>query len=555
MISWIQTSLQRHFRVVFFVLLAVLIVSFVFTIGTAPGIGSGDRQIQARTYFDLNLSSPDDQEKLYRDANLSIALQAGFQNIPEAQMQEFALERYAALYLADQLNLPGPNQEEITSFIKEVRGFMGPTGEFDASVYATFRDNLKLAGVFSEGDVDRVLRNDYRVREVQTLLSGPGYVMDSEVQRQLARTDTVWSTDLLKLNYASFAPVIEPTDDKLQTYFEENAFRYETAPQVKVSYIEFPSTRYLAQVTLGDDEIRAHYEANPARFPRAEDTAEGETPAISESDPDIDFLAVRDQVSAALRYDKARRLASKMASDLTVALFDASPAPEALGQFVADQGDILRAAAPFSRAAPPSFLTTAPQHVQTAFRLNEDNRISDPLTTAAGAVVMVWEEFISSAPSPYADVADQVKEDFVEAEKRQAFVELGRTVRASLATQIAAGSSFADAVAALADLQGATSSVESFADFTRIAPPENFPRTTLGSLEGLQEGDISEMVLVADEGLINHAAARKVPSLGATDERYVELKEQLAELNSASTASATMRALISGQLDTTGAGK
>ncbi|MGY8719384.1 MAG: peptidylprolyl isomerase, partial [Verrucomicrobiia bacterium] len=388
MISWIQTTFQRHFRFLFFGLLVVLIISFVFTIG-APGIGSAEREIQARTYFDLNLSSPEDQGKLYIDANLSIALQAGFQNIPQAQMQEFALERYAALYLADQINLPGPTEVELVEFIHEIRAFMGPTGEFDATSYASFRDNLKLSGQFTEADVDRVLRNDYRVREVQELLGGPGYVTGNEVNFQLARTDTTWGADVARIDYTTYAPTIEPSDDELQTYFEENAFRYDSAPQVRVSYIEFPATRYLAQIQLTEENIRAYYEANPARFPRAETATDTGTPEISVNDPDIDFLAVRDQVSAALRYEQARRFSVEAAADLTVALFDSAPSPEAIETFVASQGDTLRSADPFDRASPPAFLNTAPQLVGTAFTLSADRRVSDPLPTAAGAVVLI----------------------------------------------------------------------------------------------------------------------------------------------------------------------
>ena len=322
MISWIQITFQRHFRIIFFGLLAVLIVSFVFTIGAAPGIGSAERKVQARTYFDLNLSSPEDQARLYQDANLSIMLQAGSMNFSQAQLQEFALERYASLYLANQLNLPGPSEQEYEEFIKAVRIFMGPTGTFDPSAYASFRDNLKISGQFTEQDVDRILRDDYRVREVQTLLGGPGYVTEDEVNFQLERTDTVWSANVARIDYTTFAPAIEPSEDELQTYFDQNAFRYESAPQVKVSYAEFSATSYFAQIQLTEEDIRAYYEANPARFPRT-DSPEGETPAITDSDPDIDFLAVRDQVSAALRLDRARRLASEAASDLTVALFDA----------------------------------------------------------------------------------------------------------------------------------------------------------------------------------------------------------------------------------------
>ena len=550
MFTWIQTTFQRHFRVIFFTLLAVLIVSFVFTIGAAPGIGSGERSMQARTYFDLNLSSPDDQARLSDDSNLSIMLQAGFQNFSSAQLQEFALERYASLYLANQLNLPHPAEAAYTAFIKEVRAFIGPTGEFDAKVYATFRDNLKLTDQFTEADVDRVLRDDYRVRQVLELLGGPGYVSDSEVQFQLERTDTIWSTDIAKLNYDLYAPTIEPTSDELQTYFDANTFRYETAPEVRVAYAEFPATRYLAQIQLTESDIRAHYEANPARFPRAPST-DGTAPVIDPaSDPDIDFLAVRDRVSAALRFERARRLAAEAASDLTVAIFDNQPSSDALAEFVANQGATLRTADPFNRANPPAFLNTAPQHVQAAFRLSADDRISDPLPTAAGAVVLAWQESIPSGPSLYLNVADQVRADYLESEKRQQFVALGRRIRSELSEALAAGTSFADATAALNGLDGATVTVESFAEFTRITPPEGLPPVVISSLEGLTTGGVSEMVLVANEGIIAHASNRIAPNLVKTDERYVELQRQIAEFNAASTANGIMRDLIAVELAT-----
>ncbi|MDB4384461.1 peptidyl-prolyl cis-trans isomerase [Opitutaceae bacterium] len=552
MISWIQTTFQRHFRFLFFGLLVVLIISFVFTIG-APGIGSAERELQARTYFDLNLSSPDDQAKLYGDANLSVALQAAYQNITQAQIQEFALERYASLYLANQLNLPGPSEVELVEFIQQVRAFMGPTGEFDQSRYTTFRDNLKLSGQYTEGDVDRVLRDDYRVRQIQSLLGGPGYVTADEVQFQLSRTDTVWSADIVRLDYASYAPTIEPTDDELQTYFDENAFRYDSAPQVRVSYIEFPATRYLAQIQLTDEEIRAYYEANPARFPRAESSVDGDTPEISAPDPEIDFLAVRDQVTAAMRFEGARRLSAEAASDLAVALFDESPAPAAIGTFVASQGGTLRSAEPFDRSNPPVFFNTSPQYVNNAFSLSADRRISDPLPTAAGAVILVWEESIPSAPSLYLTVADTVRADYLESTKRQKFVDLGRTVRENLAGSVAAGQSFADAVAALNNLDGTTAAVESYTEFTRVNPPEGFPPSAQGSLEGLDAGDVSEMVLSGEEGLLTHAVSSTAPALASTDERFVELQGQMGELNAATTASGVMRALISAQLDTASA--
>jgi len=50
MISWIQRTFQQHFKTVFAVLLGLIIISFVFTIGAAPGIGRADRATLKREF-------------------------------------------------------------------------------------------------------------------------------------------------------------------------------------------------------------------------------------------------------------------------------------------------------------------------------------------------------------------------------------------------------------------------------------------------------------------------------------------------------------------------
>lgn len=551
MISWIQLTFQRHFRTVFLVLLAGLIISFIFTIGATPGIGRGDRKVQARTFFDLNLSSPEDQSRINTDANLSLYLQAGYQNFSADQVQQFAFERYAALYLANQLNLPKPSDAQLAEFIQGIRAFAGEDGKFDASAYTSFRDNLKAGGQFRESDVKRILEDDYRIRRVQTLLGGPGYVDASEVAFQLTRSDTTWTADIARIDYASFAPVIEPTNDQLQTYFEANTFRYDTPEQIKVSYVEFPATRYLAQVNPTDDEIRAYYDANPARFPKPAAAADAATPAVGSDNLDADFLAVRDQVSAALRFERARRMANEAASDLPVALFNAKVAPESVPAYLAAHNEPLRSAEPFSRGNVPAFLAGSRQAVQQAFALDADHRISDAIATAAGAVVLVWEQTIAPAPSPFSAVVEKVRADYIEAQKRERFVALGRSLRSQLQTALAAGKSFADAAAALTGTNGAVVKTVNFADFSRRQPPQDFPNAAIGSLEALSAGQLSEMVISGNEGLITYAAAKTVPAADSSNPRYAELRDQLASYNGATTAAGTLRALVAKELGLT----
>ncbi len=548
MISWIQITFQRHFRVIFLVLLAVLIVSFVFTIGAAPGIGRGDQRAQARTFFDLNLASPEGQAALYNDATLSMMLQSGSMQFAQAQIQEFALFRYTSLHLARELNLPEPSEAELEESIRAVRIFAGPTGEFDPQAYADFRANLKSGGRYTEADIKRVLVGDFLVRRVGDLLSGPGYVDDSEVAFQLERTDTTWSVEIAKVDYATYAPTIEPTDEQLRTYFENNAFRYETPAMVRVNYVEFPATRYLAQVQLTDDEIRAFYESNPARFPKPETATEGEAPVVGADTLDADFLAVRDQVSAALRYDRARRLAQSAAADMSVEIFDSKLTGAALGAFVAEKGEVLRTAPPFARNAPPAFLGGSAQAAAAAFQLTSDRPLSDAMPTAAGAVVMIFEERIEPAPSAFETVVERVRTDFVAAEKRERFAELGRQLRASLQSKLAAGSSFADAVASLDNTDGATITTSSFENFTAMDRPEDFPFSVGSAMQNLEAGQVSQMVMTNNEGLITYAAAKTLPVLDASNPRYAEMREQVAAANSNTTASSVIRDLFTQEL-------
>ena len=189
MISWIQRSFQHHFRVVFGVLLAVTIISFIFTIGASPGIGRAGPKTYSQLFFGHDLSRQGASESLYGDAALSVQLQAGFMPRESAQVQEYGLQRIAALALADQLKISAPTREDLANHIKNLGAFAGADGQFDANRYATFRDSLKTNPRLSEGDISRVLSDDVRIMRLQQILVGPGYVLPGEIRAQLALAD------------------------------------------------------------------------------------------------------------------------------------------------------------------------------------------------------------------------------------------------------------------------------------------------------------------------------------------------------------------------------
>src|ERR1700691_1733041 len=132
MISWIQRTFQHHFKIIFGIILAVTVLSFIFTIGSTPGIGRADHREVTKDFFGHNLASQEEQTKIGEDARLSATLRYGG-GIGADQIEFYALQRVAALHLADEMRIPPTGPEELKQFIQGLRYFQGSDGHFDPS--------------------------------------------------------------------------------------------------------------------------------------------------------------------------------------------------------------------------------------------------------------------------------------------------------------------------------------------------------------------------------------------------------------------------------------
>ena len=209
-------------------ILIATIVSFVIAFGPGSNIAQGSRERTAltREFFGYNLGSQDDQARLFGDANLSATLQTGYSSLDSNDLQNYALQRAAALHLADEFHIPATTNPEITDFIKGLRAFGGEDGQFDAKRYDSFRDSLKTNPRLTESTVRRVLADDVRAQKVKKVIAGPGYVLPADVKTQLDRVDSVWTLGIATVDYASYSRWVPVSDLVLAKYFEENFFRY-----------------------------------------------------------------------------------------------------------------------------------------------------------------------------------------------------------------------------------------------------------------------------------------------------------------------------------------
>jgi peptidyl-prolyl cis-trans isomerase D len=555
MISQIQKNFQQHFRIVFGVVLVVTIVSFIFTIGAAPGIGRAGPKTYTQKFFGHDLSKQETSKELMGDAELSIQLQVGYLGGDSSQIQDYGLQRTASLALADKLKLPTPNRDELATYIRGLQAFAGTNGQFDESRYATFRDAIKTNPRMSEADVSRVLNDDIRIGQLRQLVGGPGYVLPGEVKEQLIRADAAWTLEIASTDYADFKPAIPATEDAIKHYYEENSFRYTVAPRIGVNYVEYRTADYLNSVSVTPAEVRAYYDKDPSRFPKpAESKATGgkkaaQPDAAKSTNPDADFAAVSAQVEQALKMERAARLAANAASDLTVAIYDQklNPLTPAFSAFLAQNKLTLKSAPAFEPDAVPPQLGWDQKVVEEEQKLTADRPVSDPLSVANGSLVLFWRETLPSYQPQLAEVRDRVLADYQENERRNSFVAAGRTVRAQIEARLKAGDSFEKAAAA--ETGPIKLAVKEYPPFTRSQPPKDLQQSpVLAALDRLSKGQVSDMIATTNKSFFVYVREIKNPDLSETSRPFSTMQVQIARQSSNVAAGLILQELVANEL-------
>ena len=557
MISWIQRTFQHHFKWLFLALLIVVIISFVFITNASSGLGRGGQQkLPDRPFFGLNLSKVEDQRTLFQDAQLSLQLsRQTFREPPsEAEIQEYAFERYAALHLADEVNLPAPTPDspEFAAYIQTLGRFSGPDGKFDPKAYASFIDSLKTNPRLTEGDVARVLLDDVRVAAYKKLLGGPGYVLPADLAEQVGRRDTRWTLAIAGLDGKAYAPRIDVSDTALAAWFGQNSRRYEIGARVSAAAIVVPSARFADAAKLSDAEVRAAYDANPARYP-APGAAKPEAaidPATGKpKDADAAFALVRPQVEADLRKQRADKAALAAADDLAVKLLEQRVAPDKLPAFLAAQNLSLQEVGPVGKGAIPVVLGGNPQVAEEALRLAADRPYSNPVSVPAGAAILVWRENIASRVPAFAEVREKVLADYQAAEKRRLFNETGRKLRETVAAALAAGKPFADAINAAASEAGIKVEIKTPAAFTLTQPPQDMNYSAFQALSTLNQGQVSDFIPSGETAaILVHAVKKEVPAFDPASPAVTEVKGQMAPILSERNAQGILAAIVHAEL-------
>jgi peptidyl-prolyl cis-trans isomerase D len=546
MITWIQTYFQKHFRSIFAVLLGITILSFVFGINASGGFGRADRQSADRPFFGHNLTSEQDGGRLMRDGANSARLKGASQQMEDSMIQQYTLTRVAALALADELHLPAPAEKEVAAYISTLRIFQDPQGRFDPKRYAEFGDGLKGNAQLTTADVSRIFRDDARIESVNKLIGGPGYALTADVRDLLSRTDAKWSIAVATLDYAAYDAGITATDEALKKFFEEKAGNYEVPPRAKLSAVQFNGEEFLpAGAPLPEEQLRAFYNANLARFPAPADAVAKDAAAPATGTDN--FTKVRLQVEIAFRAEMGSRAAVKVANDFAVSLYERKTKANSaeLAAFIASQNRTAAAIEPFAPDSPPASMPWLAYYGEQISRLSQERFFSDPLPTPNGAIILLWNDALAAYQPAFAEVREKVTADYKENEKRKRFVAQGQMLNAKLNAAVKSGTAFEKAAA------DAKLEVKSFANFTLQDTPKDLPAEVRGTLQTIKTGEVAPMIFAGEKGLLVYAAQKQLPDLTPGNPRFTEVRGRLMAYLSSATGNATLGGLVKAELDKT----
>ena len=153
-------------------------------------------------------------------------------------------------------------ESEIQKTILSIDGLTGEDGKFDFSRYQMLLAQQNMTPEMFEAQIGQDLTLQQLGDAVQKSTIVPQTLVDrlfrlQEAQRTV-RTRVIDPKD--------FEKGIEPSDEQLVKYYEDNAARFEVAESVDVEYVTLDRATLAAAAAVPEEQLKAFYEQNKAQF-------------------------------------------------------------------------------------------------------------------------------------------------------------------------------------------------------------------------------------------------------------------------------------------------
>lgn len=526
MITWLQNTFGKHHRLLFSILLAIVIVTFVLTIGPQSFFGGrSEQEIKQLNFFGYDLASQTVVGKLMTSAQLSSYLNPKDTTLFRNRTEDYFAARTCALGLANEMGIPQPTKEQFDSFLRGRSAFAGEDGLFSQEKFSQFHDAVQTSGRFTAEDVVKTLVEDWRVDQVVSSIGGPGFILPYEALKQYEVQNTAWALDVASSDYNAYKPEIADDPAADQQFYDANPSRYEISVMAKAASVEFTIETFLPRVPEPDEAtVAAYFEKNKPRFQKAPPPPKEGEPAPEKLETTLE--EVRPEVVKAVKDEAARKLAAEAADTFSYQLYREKIGKGSPAFFAAiDQHEgILTDLPPYPKTQLP-FQTGIPGKALTlVFDMNDKDYYSESQRTRFGVSVLIYETLIPSRIPFYEEIAAKVSADRKEEERKRLFLEEGRRTRLALIEALSANPDFS-AVAKEKGLE-----VKNYEAFTLENLPSGLDYQTFTQAEAAKAGEVTEMAFRNNRGFFVFVRQKEVPQVAKDSPQVSENMTKMREM-------------------------
>lgn len=425
--------------------------------------------------------------------------------------EKFFINRILLRQAKDDLGVH-PGEQEISDYIRSLRAFAGPDGEFDEATYRRFIE--KGIGRLGMTETDlRELASDALASQKINSIVGAGLGVNRDISaRNMAFENQRVSGSLARLDIDPFEAAIEPTDEDIKAFWENIQDAFTTEPLRRFTYViatpDMPAEDEEADApetlldAVASDEERQAAEAKKAaeRAKKAADLAELRRSKEMETGKIVDDFTTRleDQKGAGFE-----QLAEESQLEIkTTDLFPLSKPP-------ADLDVNLRASSRGGKA------------VEELFRIETT---SDPISKYSQPIAIGENQWLvarldgeeKARPKTFEEAKDEARAQYIAENATKAMKAAADEAVAKIKDAMAAGKSFADAAK--------EAGIEETHDFSKVtadyrADTASEPRNLFEATRNVAPGSIADVVMETDRAFIIHVASREVEKQEDADAR------------------------------------
>lgn len=411
-------TIRRHQSWLWIVIIVVIIISFVVYFN--PAQGSGNRSGAGAG----NLPQIDGKvitTRMFQDAQREVRLLyfLNFRKWPEedqqrAQQLNFDMENESYLRLLKMARVQEAGIHVADTTVAEFAHRL--LGDFPLDKFS--KEVLEKNGLTAD-DFERFVRNDAAIQQLSSVVGAAGRMVTPADAEALYRRDhQELAGEIVFVHLSNYLSKVVITNGALTNWFAQQAARYRTPDKVRVSYVEFPKSNYLAEanqqfatVTNLDFQLREIYlKAGTNSHLGTNGLPLSESAALAKiKDEQRDRLALMMAARAAngfanKLYDEVKAREDKK-QPLSAGLLDTAAAAEKL---------TVQISQPFDAQDGPTNLDVSPRFSQIAFSLDAaNNPISyQPIEGDHGIYIIALKENIPGKFEAYETVAGKVADDY-----------------------------------------------------------------------------------------------------------------------------------------------